>query len=147
MTKFGNFFQTDFTTVPLNTAFPWSNQSPSNGVKLDPSNNKKIIIEKAGKYKIDFVVFIENQATSTFYSPSVLIQRNGRLVRKSRFALQLFPTSGVCLQLTGTVIIGVLRDNSVIKLINRSGRDGDSTDIVTCNNGPVAATISVVKIG
>lgn len=147
MAKFGNFFQTDFITVPLNTAFPWSNQGPKNGVKLDPSNNKKIIVEKAGKYQIDFLVFIQNQATSTFYAPSVLIQKNGHRVRRSRFALQLFPTSGVCLQLTGTVIINVPTDNSVIKLINRSGKDGDSTDIVTCNNGPVAATIRVVKVG
>lgn len=147
MGKFGNFVQKDFITVPLNTAFPWSKQGLTDGVQLDPSNNKKIIIEKAGKYKIDFVVFIQNQATSTFYSPSVLIQRNGRLIRKSRFAVQLFPTSGVCMQITGTAIIGVQRDNSVIRLINRSGVDGDSTDIVTCDNGPVAAAISVVKIG
>ncbi|MFC3884830.1 hypothetical protein ACFOU2_15700 [Bacillus songklensis] len=148
MGEFGNFWQKDFITVALNDAFPWSNQGPRSRVKLDPSDNTKIIVNNAGKYKIDFVVFIENLASSTFYPPSIQVTINGKRIGRARFALQLEPNTVVdeCLQLTGTVIINVRTDHSVIQLINRSASGGDSTDISTCDAGPVAATINLVKV-
>jgi hypothetical protein len=143
--KFGNFLQTAFITVPLGAAFPWNNQGPKSGVKLDPTDNTKIKVKKAGKYKVDFYIVFQNLATGSFYTPIVQIKKNGSLDPRTKFGTQVRSTSGDCLLLTGTAIIKV-SNNSTIQLINISNLGGDSSNISTCDSGPVAAAINFVQV-
>lgn len=145
-TAYGNFWQTNFITVPFGVSFPFNQTGPiAGGISLlSPTT---IGIKQAGDYRVSFISSINVTLNPVFpHEPVISIFLNNKPLPnvQADFSILIRDTESIgCHQLTGEAIISVPA-NSILELKNNSFFNNQS--IITCDNGVNAVELAIVKL-
>ncbi|MEW9180097.1 exosporium leader peptide-containing protein [Bacillus mycoides] len=143
---FGNFWQTQFITVPFEDPFSFNQVGPiAGGVSL--LNPTTISITQAGFYRVSFIALINTSLNPVFpHLPIISAFLNNSPIPnvQASFGIQINDSedSG-CHQLSGEMILSIPA-NSILQLRNDSFFN--SQNIVTCDNGVNAVELTIIKL-
>ncbi|PGK43404.1 exosporium leader peptide [Bacillus anthracis] len=143
---YGNFWQTEFITVPFGDPFSFNLVGPiAGGVSL--LNPTTISISQAGDYRVSFISLINTALNPIFpHLPVISVFLNNSPIPnlQASFGMQIDNSADTgCNQLSGEMILSVPA-NSMLELRNNSFFNGQ--DIVTCDNGVNAMELTIIKL-
>ncbi|PFM33215.1 exosporium leader peptide [Bacillus cereus] len=140
---YGNFWQSEFITVPAGGLFSFNQIGPiAGGVSL--LNPTTISITQAGDYQVDFIASIDSSLISSFpYEAGISILLNNNPIPNAQASFGIIIENSVsitCNQLTGQLILSVPA-NSTLHLTNIG-----NNNISTCDNGINAIELTIIKL-